>query len=197
MESVGVEQAQEPVLISRFPMNEDNLREVAKDELRIPILLNYIFAAAMLVVAVYTAIRCINAPALELRLLFRPVFSLVITGLLVYQALTVEKRSVERAMRRLEEEIGSRDSVVILSFYPDCYYSENSNLSGRTRREYSDVTRLTRSKSRIYLTMQGTRGYTIDPDRFENGTEADFWKLMNEKCPGAVPKKHRPGQPNA
>ena len=42
-------------------MNEDNLREVAKDEMRIPILLNYIFAAAMLVVAVYTAIRCFNA----------------------------------------------------------------------------------------------------------------------------------------
>ena len=197
MESVGFEQAQEPVLISRFPMNEDNLREVAKDELRIPILLNYLFAAVMLFVAVYTAIRCFNAPSLELRLLFRPVFSLVITGLLIYQALTVEKRSVERTMQRLEKEIGSRDSVVILFFFPDCYYSENSELSGRTRREYSDVTQLTRAKNRIYLTMQGVRGYTLDPARFENGTEADFWKLMNEKCPRAVPRKYRPGAQNA
>lgn len=31
----------------------------------------------------------------------------------------------------------------------------------------------------------------LDPERFEKGTEADFWRLMNEKCPRAVPKAKR------
>ena len=31
----------------------------------------------------------------------------------------------------------------------------------------------------------------LDAGRFEDGTEADFWKLMNEKRPGAVPKERK------
>ena len=31
----------------------------------------------------------------------------------------------------------------------------------------------------------------LDRSGFKNGSETDFWKLMNEKCPAAVPKKLR------
>ena len=44
----------------------------------------------------------------------------------------------------------------------------------------------------ILLWTKGRQFVLLDAARFENGTEADFWKLMNEKCPKAVPKTRRP-----
>ena len=43
----------------------------------------------------------------------------------------------------------------------------------------------------ILLSSQAKLIYTLDPARFENGTETDFWRLMSEKCPNAVPKEYK------
>lgn len=180
-----------PALTNRFRLNEANLRASAREQLRTVILLNYVFAAVMLGLAVYMAVLCFRAKPLDQRLLFRVLVSLGVAGFLVYQSKTVEKRSVRRVMQNIENQIGSRESDLVLRFGPDCFFTENSAVTGQTRRDYGDVIRVARSKDWIFLQLSGAGSFVLDPARFENGAEADFWKLMNEKCPRAVPKQYR------
>ena len=57
--------------------------------------------------------------------------------------------------------------------------------------KYADFKKLRRGRDVILIRTFARMAYTLDPAGFENGTEADFWKLMNEKCPNAVPKNLR------
>ena len=183
-------QRQAPVLTNRFRLDESTLRSVVKERLRTTILLNWISAAGMLALAVYTGIVCLRTAHPGFGLVFRPLFCLAVTGFLLYQAITVENRSARQVIAEIDRAVGSRDSDVILTFGPDCFFSENSLKPGPSRRAYQDIVSLKRGGSWIFLDSK-IGAYDLDPARFENGTEADFWKLMNEKCPKAVPGKYR------
>ena len=59
------------------------------------------------------------------------------------------------------------------------------------RLSYQNIGKILEDEPLILLKTRARQFYSLDRSRFGNGTEADFWRLMTEKCPNAVPKKHR------
>ena len=60
-----------------------------------------------------------------------------------------------------------------------------------SRIPYRALDKIVRSPKLLLLFTADKQMLLLDPDRFTNGTEADFWKLMNEKRPSAVPADRR------
>ncbi|MBR3077525.1 MAG: YcxB family protein [Oscillospiraceae bacterium] len=56
---------------------------------------------------------------------------------------------------------------------------------------YAEFSRIRQTPGLILLFTDEKKMILLDPERFEKETEADFWRLMNEKCPRAVPKAKR------
>jgi len=56
---------------------------------------------------------------------------------------------------------------------------------------YSVLSRVAEPTGLILLITVQKQMILLDPKRFEGGTEADFWRLMNEKCPNALPASRR------
>ncbi|MCR5552418.1 MAG: hypothetical protein K6F19_04780, partial [Oscillospiraceae bacterium] len=80
---------------------------------------------------------------------------------------------------------------VTLRFYDTEIVTESEIGKEPRHIPYSGFRRLRRGRDVILIRTRSTLGYALEPSRFVKGTEADFWKLMNEKCPRAVPKAKR------
>ena len=76
-------------------------------------------------------------------------------------------------------------------FGPSEIERENSFTRQPNAIPYEQIEKILRTGTELQLCLKNKLYYILDPNRFENGTEADFWRLMNEKCSAAVPKKYR------
>ena len=117
----------------------------------------------------------------------------VFAGLTVWRALTGADRAAKRAVRRLQETKKRDTYSVVLRFCEEEFTAESDMGGAAQHLPYSEIRKLTRGRELIVLRTLTPMVHTLDPAGFENGTEADFWKLMNEKCPQAVPKQYRQG----
>ena len=109
----------------------------------------------------------------------------------IYLGLSFPRRTANQVFRRVREQYQADEYERTNSFFPQEILSESSVSSDCIRLPYDNVVRITKWKGYIILHTTAQMLYMLDCARFENGTEADFWKLMNEKCPRAVPRKHR------
>ena len=181
----------EPLLINRFRMNRENVLRSSSEGLRTARILDVVFAALLLCAGIYAAIACFRAEEPDYHLILRPVVLLGLAVFLTVEAITVAKRNTDRFMKRLQSEFGTEDCEFVIRFYADFFTTESSSRPEPRRREYGSVSRIIRGKQLLHIGLEGSSVGDLDPARFENGTEADFWRLMNEKCPKAVPKKYR------
>ncbi len=106
-------------------------------------------------------------------------------------ALTIVNRSVKRTLNQNEELWHAKSWDITTRFTETEIVREAEVDSSQTNTTYSAVKRLIPYKNLILLKTKSKLFLIIDRTRFENGTEDDFWRLMNEKCPNAVPQKHR------
>ena len=109
----------------------------------------------------------------------------------LWRTLTMVKRSVTRTLDRSEEKWHVRGFDTTIRFTDTEFIDKDSVSADENRYTYAVVKRLVPYKHLILLHTQARQFLMLDRTRFENGTEADFWRLMNEKCPDAVPKKYR------
>ena len=109
----------------------------------------------------------------------------------IYLGLSFPRRTANQVFRRIKEQYRADEYERTNSFLPQEILSESSVSSDCIHLPYDKVVRITKWKGYIILHTTAQMLYILDCARFENGAEADFWKLMNEKCPGAVPKKYR------
>ena len=119
---------------------------------------------------------------------------LVLYGLgafMLWYALTMVKRSVTRALDRSEEKWHVRGFDTTIRFTDTEFIDKDCVSADENRYDYAIVRRLVPYKHLILLHTKARQFLMLDRTRFENGTEDDFWRLMNEKCPKAVPKKYR------
>ena len=131
--------------------------------------------------------------------LFRENVVLLLLVLLLYglgafylwRLLTLVKRSVTQSIDREEEKWHVRSFDTTIRFADTEFIDKNDVGNDENHYDYAVVARLVPCKNLILLHTKAKQFLMIDRTRFENGTEADFWKLMNEKCPDAVPRKHR------
>ena len=183
--------AEAPVLINRYRFDEDTLRRSYKQLMRTTVLVQLGFALLLLIFAVYYTVRYFELFSQSTALLLMVLLLYVLAGLEAWRALRSVGRAVNKTLRRMEETKNVREYDVTLRFEETEIVTESS-ISGEPQHlPYSNFKKLTRGRDLIQIKTRATLVYTLDPARFENGTEADFWKLMMEKCPLAVPKSLR------
>ena len=126
----------------------------------------------------------------DVRLLFLLLeYGLGILG--IYLGLSFPRRTANLVFRRIKEQYQVEEYERTNSFLPQEILSESSISSDSIHLPYGNVTRITEWRGYIILRTTAQMLYILDCARFENGTETDFWKLMKEKCPQAVPKKYQ------
>ena len=93
-------------------------------------------------------------------------------------------------MRRLKETWNTDSYEATTTFEPDALVCHFSHSGSVVRLSYQNIGKILEDDPLILIKTKARQFYSLDRTRFENGTEDDFWRLMNEKCPQAVPKKH-------
>ena len=106
-------------------------------------------------------------------------------------AFTMPARFTKLQLRRMEESFQTDQLDTTVEFHPEEIVNKREGSDNTTQLRYAAIKTVAVLSGLILLWTQGKQFVLLDPTRFENGTEADFWKLMNEKCPNAVPKGKR------
>ena len=163
-------------------MDEAVLRRAYRLSGRSRILLMFAFAALWLVIGIVFILLWGVSP---IRILL-----LVLALLYVVLGLYAPVRNAKLQVRRLQELKG------ISSYENDTFFTE-TELTGRTsisqditHLRYEDISFIRKSGSLILIQTKAKLFSLLDKDRFENGTEADFWKLLAEKRPDLRLPKH-------
>lgn len=181
----------EPILTNRALVDEAAVKKSMTRICRLRICVLFLNALLALGLALYNTIH-------EVFSAHGDVFTSVLTVLLyalavvcVWLALNLPRRFTRLAMRRMEEQYQATSYEADNAFFADSFTFRSTVHPNVTQLAYGSVKKLVLCDSLILLISEAKLIYTLDRTRFENGTEADFWRLMNEKCPDAVPKKYR------
>ena len=106
-------------------------------------------------------------------------------------ALRLPARFTKLQLRRMEENFQTDHLDTVTAFRDGELETWQEGKAAFSRIRYDSLKTAAALSGLILLWTRSKQFVLLDPARFENGTEADFWRLMNEKCPKAVPKKHR------
>lgn len=124
----------------------------------------------------------------------KPVLTLLLPLLILFDGvltLTAPARNAQIVMKRLQESRQVKEYESTLVFSPEELLASFDFSQDQLRLPYKEIRRVLVTKNLLLLKTKAKQFYLLDPARFENGAEADFWKLMSEKCPKAVPKALR------
>ena len=178
-----------PDLLNRCVLNKKTYRKGMTRMLRPRICLLLILTLVTLGLAFYYTIRFLPQKDLTLNILAAIMYWLA--AVLAASAMNLAPRAVKLQIRRLKETYQVSEYESLFTFLPKEILGQNSLSENRLHLSYDSVKKLLPCKGLILLCSRSKVVYTLDAARFENGTEADFWRLMSEKCPKAVPKKYR------
>ncbi len=115
--------------------------------------------------------------------------SLVFAAALVYLIRFMPARLAKKQAARLRETSDGLSYTAL--FRPDGIGFCGPNGQERVAVPYSVLSRIAEPTGLILLITVQKQLILLDPKRFEDGTEADFWRLMNEKCRDALPADRR------
>ena len=184
-------QSEAPVLINRYHFDEQGLRSSYQRLMRPYVLIQLIAAVLMLGLAAYYTVFYAPYFSQSKTILVLVLLLFGMAGFEAWRALNSVNTAVKRNLKRTEELYGVREYDVTLRFEETEIVTESSLSTEPGHMPYSGFTKLKRYPDLITIRTESRRLSTLDPDCFENGTEADFWRLMNKKCPAAVPKDRR------
>ena len=173
----------EPVLTNHCQTDEASLKKAYTWTSRNTRRILLVGSAGMLLAAVLL-ISHSGIDPIAVILLVAPVAYLIL-------AFTLPARFTKLQLRRMEELFQADHADSTVEFHPEEIVNNRDGSDNSTQLRYTTVKTVAVLSGLILLWTRGKQFILLDPARFENGTEADFWKLMNEKCPAAVPKKHR------
>jgi hypothetical protein len=115
--------------------------------------------------------------------------SVPLVVLLGYTILALPGKAAKTQAARIRQASGSLQFRFL--FREEDVVLVTSDGKENTPLRYGNITRLIQTEKLIVVFAGEKQALVLDRSRFENGTEADFWKLMGEKCPAALPKKRR------
>lgn len=184
----------ESELLNRFTYNADNLRVAFRRNARAWRLGRYGICLLGLCASVGTSINLYRRyshgfPNVILLLLNLCMYGIV--GFMIWQTASALNRSVKRTIQRLEEIRHVTACEETIQFLEGEMLNAVSISSDAQHIFYTSVKRLVPYRNLILVYTKARLFIMLDRSRFENGTEVDFWKQMNEKCPKAVPKMFR------
>ena len=178
-------------LTNRCRVDEAKMRASARLSTRTQRCLDLIFAALVSVAGIYNLARLARGGSPRFSTVIGTIALFGLGIFLVRDGLTVADRAVRLSLERRRQQGIPEDLEVTLRFGPSEMEKENSFTHTPVSLPYDQILSIQRSKDGLQMLLMNNVYYILDPDRFEHGTEADFWRLMNEKCPKAVPKKYR------
>ena len=181
----------EPVLINRCWFDADTLRAGTQRNYRKQFVLQLILCAAFLGIGIYELLRYREIFPHLPYLLLAPAVCFLAAGFYLWRTLTTVNKYVKRAIHQLEESRQVRGYDCVFRFSDTEVQMEASISGGLVHLPYASVKRIVPYRNLILVYSHAKQYFTLDQNHFENGTEADFWKLMNEKCPRAVPRAKR------
>ena len=180
----------EPILTNHALVDEAAVKKGMTRTLRPRICLLFLDALLALGLALKNTLQgAFSAPRVILPILTVLLYAL--GGLFVWIALSLPHRFTRLTIRRLTEQYQAASYEADYAFFADFFTFRSTVHPNVTQLAYSSVKKLMPSDDLILLSSRAKLIYTLDPARFENGTETDFWRLMSEKCPNAVPEKYR------
>ena len=120
---------------------------------------------------------------------FSVLLSAVMIVLLVYTNLALPGKAAKSQAARIREANGG-------SRFHFAFREEGLVLVPPSGEESAPIpcgsfSKLMQTQNLILIFTEEKKMLLLDRARFQHGTEADFWKLMGEKCPAALPKKRR------
>ena len=179
------------VLTNRCRYDAETLRIAYRRYTRRWLVAFLTFGILFFIFGVYQSYRYIVIYRCELRLIWSPLISFAAAVYYFWKTFTFVNKIVKRSVQRLEEthQVSGFDNAY---HFTQEEILDAPDVSDDVKHiSYSVVKRAVPYQRLILVFTQAKQFFTLDRTRFENGTEADFWRLMNEKCPNAVPKKYR------
>ena len=181
----------EPVLTNHSRFDAETLRTAYRRLWRPRFWLMLVVGLLFLGFAVYFTILYTVVYLPDFSLVLRLIFIYFCAAVYFWYAFTTVNRSVKRTIRRLQEtrQVSGYDTA--FRFLDEALQLEASVSADTPRLSYQFLKRILPCQNLILLRSRSKQFLILDRNGFENGTEADFWRLMNEKCPKAVPRAKR------
>lgn len=183
----------ESLLTNRSRFDADTLRTAGRRHFRNSFVLLVVMGILFLGCGIYELIHYRPLFRSAPYLLLGPLIFFLGTGYYLWRAFTSVDRYVKRTVQSLEESRQVSGYQCVFRFTDTELQIEASISSDLLHFPYSSVKRLVPYQNLILVYSLTKKYFMLERDRFENGTEADFWRIMREKCPQAVPKKYRGG----
>ena len=174
----------EHMLTNRCVMDERTLRKTYARLFRRQLLIFYIGAGLILAFSILLIV-------LQGRLSPMPAFLILAAVIYLSIGLRMPKKQAMQQIRRYEADGFDASPEVTVWFGEDELSGRREGAGDLTHIDYDSMKSILVNGDRIILWTEQKQFVVLDTARFENGTENDFWKLMNEKCPRAVPKQYR------
>ncbi len=175
----------EPILINRCRMDEDVYRRSFAVALRHHNVILYVGAGVMLVCGLaYALASRFSDPIM-------PLLFLALAGIEIYLAVSTPAKTAKMNVRRLEELRGVNAFDTHVDFCDTEYLGYTEFTEEPNKISYESLKKVVEGDGVLLLWTRTRQFLVLDRSRFQLGTEEDFWKLMNEKAPHAVPRKHR------
>lgn len=174
------------VLTNRCVMDEATLRKTYARIYRRNLMLFYLGAGLM---AAFSLLMIVLTGELSPF----PGFLLIAAALYLFLGLRQPGKQAKRQIARYENSGSGSSPEVTVWFGPEALTGRREGLEETVEIPYAGMQSIMPLKDRIILWTEEKQFIVLDTARFENGTEADFWRLMQETCSHALPKSRRAG----
>lgn len=118
-------------------------------------------------------------------------FLLIAAALYLFLGLRQPGKQARRQIQRYEESGSGSSPEVAVWFDSEEISAHRAGMEELTHISYDRMNAIYPDKDHIVLWTEAKQFIVLDCACFEHGTEADFWRLMKEKCPHALPKARR------
>lgn len=180
-------------LTDRIRFDADSLRKAYRRSWRPWFRITLVEGAVFLGAALWFLFRYYEFFSYSPLLLLEILVVLACSAGCFWRAFTTVNRYVKRTIQRMEESRRVSGYDMSIRFPEDEIRIEASVSNDVQHCPYDAVKRILIAQDLILVRSRSKQFLMLDQNRFENGTEADFWRLMNEKCPKAVPRAKRIG----
>ncbi len=177
---------QSACLKNRCAFNEDYLREAMAGYARRPLYaILYLALALIALTLVVLQIILFSLHALQTTLLIESLVIVLLAVFLIWFHYGLQPRYTAKLQIKRHIDTGRPAAYETCAMFLEQEILGSADVSNDLLHlQYDTIRRVFKTKRLIVLVTKNRLLLMLDPQRFENGTEADFRKLLSEKCPG-------------
>lgn len=148
---------------------------------------NLIFVVVISLLLVFCLVTWIASK--DSHYLVLSILCLFLYGMLYFNARFLPGRTAKLQVPRIQQKNGGL--LFQAQFLDEDITVLNPTGEESGRVPYPELEKLVETEHLILLFNRDKHMILLNRDGFRGGSEADFWRRMNEKCPAVVPEAHR------